>query len=123
MRIVITGGSEMLGIDLISCLLLSQKEFPTSRSIGAEVQIIDLYRFDLIAYVLLNQWLEKSYLNVIVYSAAIVNVDLYEENVSATNLHVVTTEVIENYINSIKGRLINILSYSAFDGEKQRAYI
>jgi len=124
MKIGITGASGMLGTALISRLSRSQKVFATSKSIGVEGQNIDWTCFDLTDFVLLNHWLEKSQLDVIVHCAAIVDVDLCEENVSAaTNLHVVTTEVIANYINSTKGRLIYISSDSVFDGEKQRAYI
>ena len=123
MKIGITGASGMLGAALVSHLSRTHKVFATSRSIGVEGQNIEWNCFDLTDVVLLNQWLETSQLDVIVHCAAIVDVDLCEENISAaTNLHVITTEVIANYINSIKGMLIYISTDSVFDGEKSTSY-
>ena len=123
MKIGITGASGMLGAALVSRLSRTHKVFATSRSIGVEGQNIEWNCFDLTDVVLLNQWLETSQLDVIVHCAAIVDVDLCEENISAaTNLHVITTEVIANYINSIKGMLIYISTDSVFDGEKSTSY-
>jgi len=123
MRIGVTGASGMLGTALITRLSRLYEIFATSRSKGVEDKNIEWDCFDLTDVVLLNQWLETSQLDVIVHCAAIVDVDLCEENVSAaTNLHVITTEVIANYINSIKGMLIYISTDSVFDGEKPTSY-
>ena len=123
MKIGITGASGMLGSALLSRLSKTLKVFATSKSIGVNGQNIDWICFDLTDFVLLNQWLEKSQPDVIVHCAALVNVDLCEETVSlATNLHVKTTEVIANYINSKNGTLIYISTDSVFDGEKLTSY-
>jgi len=123
MKIGITGASGMLGAALLSRLSRTLKVFATSRSIGVKDKNIEWNCFDLTNVVLLNQWLEKSQLDVIVHCAAIVDVDFCEKNISvATNLHVNTTEVIANYINSTKGTLIYISTDSVFDGEKLTTY-
>lgn len=123
MKIGITGASGMLGAALVSRLSRTLKVFATSRSRGVEGKNIEWNCFDLTDVVLLNQWLETSQLDVIVHCAAIVDVDLCEEDVSAaTDLHVKTTEIIANYINFNKGVLIYISTDSVFDGEKQTSY-
>lgn len=59
----------------------------------------------------------------VIHCAAIVNVDLCEENVElATELHVETTKAMADYLGSSDGRLIYISTDSVFDGEKQGAY-
>ena len=124
MKVGVTGASGMLGTSLISHLSEKHKVFATSRSKGIEGDNIKWDCFDLTDITLLNQWLEKSKLDVVIHCAAIVNVDACEENVElATELHLETTKAMADYLDSIDGRLIYISTDSVFDGEKQGAYI
>jgi len=123
MKIGITGASGMLGTALVSRLSKIHAIFATSRSKGAEGQNIEWSCFDLTDTTLLNKWLETNKPDVVIHCAAIVNVDLCEDNVKlATKLHIETTEVMANYLDSNGGRLIYISTDSVFDGEKQGAY-
>jgi len=123
MKIGITGASGMLGTALVSRLSKIHAIFATSRSKGAEGQNIEWSCFDLTDTTLLNKWLETIKPDVVIHCAAIVNVDLCEDNVKlATKLHIETTEVMANYLDSNGGRLIYISTDSVFDGEKQGAY-
>ena len=123
MKIGITGASGMLGTALVRRLSKSNKVFATSRSVGVEGKDIEWDCFDLTDVPLLNKWLNKVKPDVVIHCAAIVNVDLCEDNIElATELHVKTTEIIANYLDSNNGRLIYISTDSVFDGEKQSAY-
>jgi dTDP-4-dehydrorhamnose reductase len=123
MRIGITGASGMLGTVLVSQISKSHEVFATSRSKGLEEKNIEWDCFDLTDYDLLNIWLDKIKPDLIIHCAAIVNVDLCEENVDlATALHVETTRVIVDYLNITKGRLIYISTDSVFNGEKSGSY-
>ncbi|MBL7005428.1 MAG: SDR family oxidoreductase, partial [Gammaproteobacteria bacterium] len=78
---------------------------------------------DLTDIPLLNKWLNKVKPDMVIHCAAIVNVDACEDNVEmATRLHVETTEVIANYLDTNNGRLIYISTDSVFDGKKQTPY-
>ena len=123
MKVGVTGASGMLGTSLVAHLSEKHKVFATSRSKGIEGDNIEWDCFDLTDIALLNEWLEKSKLDVVIHCAAIVNVDLCEENVElATELHVETTKAMADYLGSSDGRLIYISTDSVFDGEKQGAY-
>ena len=123
MRIGVTGASGMLGSALITHLSKSYRVFATSRGKGVEGKNIKWDCFDLTDITLLNEWLETIKPDVVIHCAAIVNVDLCEDNVKlATKLHIETTEVMANYLDSNGGRLIYISTDSVFDGEKQGAY-
>ncbi len=123
MKVGVTGASGMLGTSLVAHLSEKHKVFATSRSKGIEGDNIEWDCFDLTDIKLLNQWLDKVKPNVVIHCAAIVNVDLCEENVElATELHVETTKAMADYLGSSDGRLIYISTDSVFDGEKQGAY-
>jgi len=123
MRIGITGASGMLGTALVTRLSKSIQVYATSRGKGIEGKNIEWDCYDLTDIPLLNIWLNKVKPDVVVHCAAIVNVDLCEENVDlATKLHVETTEVIANYLDANNGRLIYISTDSVFDGKKQTPY-
>jgi dTDP-4-dehydrorhamnose reductase len=123
MRIGITGASGMLGAVFVTYLSKLHKIFATSRNKGAEGENIEWSCFDLTNTVMLNKWLKNIKPDVIIHCAAIVNVDFCEDNVKlATKLHIETTKVMTNYLNSNGGRLIYISTDSVFDGEKQGAY-
>jgi dTDP-4-dehydrorhamnose reductase len=123
MKVGITGGSGMLGSALITHLSKSYRVFATSRGKGEEGINIKWDCFNLTDITLLNEWLETIKPDVIIHCAAIVNVDLCEDNVKlATKLHIETTEVMVNYLDSNGGRLIYISTDSVFDGENQGAY-
>jgi len=123
MRIGITGASGMLGTAFVIHLSKSHEIFATSRGKGVEGENIEWSCFDLTNTALLTKWLNKIKLDMVIHCAAIVNVDLCEDNVElATKLHVETTKVIANYLNSTNGRLIYISTDSVFDGEKHYAY-
>ena len=123
MKVGVTGASGMLGTSLVTHLSEKHKVFATSRSKGVEGDNIEWDCFDLTDIVLLNEWLEKSKLDIVIHCAAIVNVDACEENVElATELHVETTKAMADYLGSSDGRLIYISTDSVFDGEKQGAY-
>ena len=113
----------MLGTALVSQLSKSHKVFATSRSKGLQEKNIEWDCFDLTDSDLLNIWLNKTKPDIVIQCAAIVNVDLCEENINlATSLHVETTDVIANYLNSSNGRLIYISTDSVFDGKKLGSY-
>ena len=123
MRIGITGASGMLGTALVSRLSKSFQVYATSRSKGIEGKNIEWDCLDLIDIPLLNKWLNKVKPDMVIHCAAIVNVDACEDNVEmATRLHVETTEVIANYLDTNNGRLIYISTDSVFDGKKQTPY-
>ena len=123
MRIGVTGASGMLGARLIIHLSKLYEVFATSRSKGLEGKNIEWDCFDLTNNVLLNKWLNKTKPDLVIHCAAIVNVDACEDNVKmATKLHVETTKVIVNYLDSNDGKLIYISTDSVFDGKKQRSY-
>jgi dTDP-4-dehydrorhamnose reductase len=123
MRIGVTGASGMLGTALVAHLSKLHKVFATSRSKGVEGKGIEWDCFDLTDIKLLNKWLDNVKPNLIIHCAAIVNVDLCEENFDlATKLHVETTKVMSNYLNRNNGRLIYISTDSVFDGKKHGSY-
>ena len=123
MRIGITGASGMLGTALVSRLSKSFQVYATSRSKGIEGKNIEWDCLDLTDIPLLNKWLNKVKPDMVIHCAAIVNVDACEDNVEmATKLHVETTEVIANYLDTNNGRLIYISTDSVFDGKKQTPY-
>ena len=123
MKVGVTGANGMLGSSLITYLSKSYRIFATSQIKGVEGKNIEWDCFDLTDITLLNEWLEKTKLDVIIHCAAIVNVDLCEDNVKlAEKLHIETTEVMANYLDSNGGRLIYISTDSVFDGEKRGSY-
>ena len=123
MRIGVTGASGMLGTALVTHLSKLHKVFATSRSKGIEGKDIKWDCFDLTDIELLNKWLDRVKPNVVIHCAAIVNVDLCEENFDlATKLHVETTKIMSNYLNRNNGRLIYISTDSVFDGKKHGSY-
>ena len=123
MKVGVTGASGMLGSALITHLSKSYKVFATSRGKGVEGKNIKWDCFNLTDIILLNEWLETIKPDVVIHCAAIANVDLCEDNAKlAKKLHIETTEVMVNYLDSNGGRLIYISTDSVFDGEKQGAY-
>jgi dTDP-4-dehydrorhamnose reductase len=101
----------------------SHEIFATSRGKGIERENIEWSCFDLTNTALLNKWLNKIKPDIVIHCAAMVNVGLCEDNVElATKLHVETTKVMVNYLDSNDGRLIYISTDSVFNGEKQRSY-
>jgi len=122
-RIGVTGASGMLGTALVNHLSKLHKVFATSRSKGKEGEGVKWDCFDLTDVEILNRWLDRIKPDVVIHCAAIVNVDLCEDNIElATELHVKATEIIANYLDFNNGRLIYISTDSVFDGEKQSAY-
>jgi dTDP-4-dehydrorhamnose reductase len=123
MRIGITGASGMLGTALVIHLSKSHEIFATSRSKGVEGKNIEWDCFDLTNAALLNKWLNEAKPDMVIHCAAMVSVDLCEDNVKpATKLHVETTKVMVNYLDPNDGKLIYISTDSVFDGKKQGAY-
>ena len=123
MKVGVTGASGMLGSALITHLSKSYRVFATSRGKGVKGKNIKWDCFNLTDIILLNEWLETIKPDVVIHCAAIANVDLCEDNVKlAKKLHIETTEVMANYLDSNGGRLIYISTDSVFDGEKQGAY-
>ena len=123
MIVGITGASGMLGSALIAHLSKSYRVFATSRGRGVEGKNITWDCFNLTDIILLTEWLETIRPDVVIHCAAITNVDLCEDNVKlATRLHIETTEVMANFLDSYGGRLIYISTDSVFDGEKKGAY-
>jgi dTDP-4-dehydrorhamnose reductase len=123
MRVGITGASGMLGAALVIHLSKSHEIFATSRGKGEEGENIEWDCFNLTNTALLNKWLNKVKPDIVIHCAAIVNVDLCEDNVElATKLHVETTKVMVNYLDLNGGKLIYISTDSVFDGKKQRSY-
>lgn len=123
MRIGITGASGMLGTALVIHLSKSHEIFATSRGKGVEGENIEWDCFNLTNTALLNKWLNKVKPDIVIHCAAIVNLDLCEDNVElATKLHVETTKVMVNYLDPNGGKLIYISSDGLFDGKKQSSY-
>ncbi len=123
MRIGVTGASGMLGNALLSQLSKSHHVFATSRNTGLLGKNINWDCFDLTNLDLLKIWLNKNNLDIVIHCAAIVDVDFCEENFNLSKaLHVDTTEVISNYMQSSNGKLIYISTDSVFDGKKLGCY-
>ena len=123
MRIGITGASGMLGESLLKNLSKKHELFATSRSVGLEDKNIHWDCFDLTDINLLKNWLHKINPDVVIHCAAIIDIDLCEDNINlAKKLHIKTTEVLVNYSNNNKTRLIYISTDSVFDGEKVGSY-
>jgi dTDP-4-dehydrorhamnose reductase len=122
-KIGITGASGMLGTALVVHLSKEYKIFATSRSKGVEGENIEWDCFNLTNATLLNSWLENVNPDIVIHCAAIVDVDLCEENINlATALHVKATKVMASYLDNNNSRLIYISTDSVFDGKKQSAY-
>ena len=79
-KIGITGASGMLGTALVVHLSKEYKIFATSRSKGVEGENIEWDCFNLTNATLLNSWLENVNPDIVIHCAAIVDVDLCEEN-------------------------------------------
>ena len=123
MRVGITGASGMLGAALVIQLTKSHEIFATSRGKGVEGENIEWDCFNLTNTALLNKWLNKVKPDIVIHCAAIVDIDLCEDNVElATKLHVDTTKVMANYLDHNGGKLIYISTDHLFDGKKQRSY-
>ena len=123
MKIGVTGASGMLGTALLSQISKSHEIYATSRSKGFDDKNIKWDCFDLTDKSLLSSWLNKTKPDVLIHCAAIVNVDLCEENINlAKALHIETTRVISDYMSFSKGRLIYISTDSVFNGEKSGSY-
>jgi len=123
MRIGITGASGMLGRSLAKHLSKTHKVLATARSRGVEGQNIEWECFDIMDAILLKEWLERCKPDIVIHCAAIVNVDLCEDNVSlAKALHVETTRAMADYLDCNNARLIYISSDSVFDGKKKDSY-
>jgi len=123
MKIGITGANGMLGSALVDHLSILYKVFAASRSKGIEGKNIEWECFDLTDTSLLNEWLNKNKPDIVIHCAAIVNVDLCEDDVGlATELHVKSTKVMADYLDCNNARLIYISTDSVFDGKKQGAY-
>ena len=117
MRIGVTGASGMLGNALLSQLSKSHQVFATSRNADYQEKY-QLGLLDLTNLNLLKLWLDKNNLDIVIHCAAIVDVDFCEENFNLSKaLHVDTTEVISNYMQSTSGKLIYISTDSVFDGK------
>ena len=123
MKICVTGANGMLGSPLITHLSKSYRVFATSRGKGVEGKNIKWDCFNLTDFTLLNEWLEAINPDVVIHCAAVINVDLCEDNINlAMKLHFETTKVMAYYLDSNGGRLIYISTDSVFDGKKQDAY-
>lgn len=119
MRIGITGASGMLGTALATHLSKSHEVFTTSRNKGVKGKNIEWDCFDLTDIPLLNKWLDKIKPDIVIHCAAIVNIDLCENNIGrAIKLHVETTKAMSDYLDYHNSRLIYISTDSVFDGEK-----
>ena len=123
MRVGITGASGMLGTSLLTYLSKSHDIFATSRNKGLEGGNIEWDCFNITNTSLLKKWLNKIKPDIVIHCAALVNVDQCEDDLElATKIHIFTTELIENYLDSNGGIFIYISTDSVFDGEKKKAY-
>ena len=124
MRVGITGASGMLGTALINELGNEHEIFATSRRKGREKEGVQWDCFDLTNLQQIDRWLIKTSPDVVIHCAAIVNVDLCEEDIDlATRMHFDTTKTISNYLNCNNKKLIYISTDSVFDGKKNRPYV
>jgi dTDP-4-dehydrorhamnose reductase len=123
MKIGITGASGMLGSALLSHLSKKYKLSATSRSKSINNPNIIWSCFDITNIALLEKWLKETKPDLLIHCAAIVNVEYCEKNENvAMALHVKVTQVIVNFLNFNKSRLIYISTDSVFDGEKKSVY-
>jgi len=124
MRVGVTGASGMLGSKILSKLSGRHKLYATSRTQGIVAKNISWECFDLMDLGLLRNWLHNTKPDIVIHCAAFVNIDFCEENFDlAYRLHVDTTSVISDYLNSSGGRLIYISTDSVYDGEKIGSYV
>jgi len=116
----------MLGTALLSELIDSTNHevYATSRSKGLEDKNIKWQCFDLTNMQQLESWLQGASPDIVIHCAAMVNVDQCEKEPNqATELHIVTTEKIANYVKKNNKRLVYISTDSVFDGRKNKPYI
>src|SRR5438046_1576848 len=114
----------MLGGALIDVLQARHEVFATGRQTGYAPPGVTWDVFDLLDAKRIEQWVERSRLNVVVHAAAIVNVDLCERDpVMAERLHIGSTAVLARAVAARGGRMIYVSTDSLFDGRQDQPYI
>jgi len=123
MKIAITGASGMLGTSLVKLLRKKYKIFATSLSKSLDYTNVEWECFDITSQSLLISWLEKVRPEVIIYCAAIVNLDLCEkEKEQAKSIHFESAKIALDFQKKTKKRFIYISSDGVFDGTKKLSY-
>ena len=123
-RVGITGAAGMLGGALIDVLHGRHHVFATGRQTGYAPPGVIWELFDLLDERRIAQWVERSRLEVVVHTAAVVNVDLCERDpIMAERLHVGSTGVLASAVAARGGRMIYVSTDSLFDGRQDQPYV
>ena len=123
MRVGITGAGGMLGTALIDKLCVENEIYATDKNEGLKKEKVYWSCFDLLDFDLLKKWLQTSRVDVVIHCAAIVDVDMCEAMPKqAEDLHVNSTKIIAEYLDSFNGYLIYISTDLLFDDKKQTPY-
>lgn len=119
-KILITGSSGMLGKDLVEVFSADSnyKVFALSRRILKNNNRVNYIEFDLNKSKKISDLLKKINPDIIIHSAALVNVDACENNhLVADKLHIEATKKLASFKPS-QTRFIYISTDSVFDGKK-----
>lgn len=118
-KILITGSSGMLGTDLVNVFSADNnyKVFALSRHSFKSNEKINFIDFDLNKSKKIGDLLKKTNPDIIIHSAALVNVDACEnDHLSANKLHIEATSKLASF-KSDQTRFIYISTDSVFDGK------
>lgn len=122
-KVVVTGAAGMLGTALIDRLARRHDVIATDLVAGLERKGVRWSIFDLRDDRQLGQFLTAERPDLVVHTAALVDVDRCERDPSAAEaLHVHAAEVIGRTVGSWNGALIYISTDSVFDGRKDGPY-
>jgi len=123
MRIAVTGASGMLGSALLKELSKTHKIFACSRNLSYSNKNIYWSQFDLINKTKLEDWICQSKPDILIYCAAIVNLELCETQKDlAKNIHFDSILKIIDIIKKTHMKLIYISSDGVFNGQKTGKY-
>jgi dTDP-4-dehydrorhamnose reductase len=122
-KIAVTGAAGMLGSALLDYLAARHTLHATSRQIGYQREGIEWEPFDLLYTDRLSGWLDRIRPDAVIHCAALVNVDVCEQEPElAAAVHIASTAVIAETISRWQGHLVYISTDSVFDGTKQGLY-
>ena len=122
-KVVVTGAAGMLGTALIDSLAERHEVIATDIRPGLQSAAVRWSIFDLCDDGALRKFLTAEQPDLVVHTAALVDVDLCERDpFAAERLHVHVTEVISSTVTAWDGAMIYVSTDSVFDGRKDGPY-